>query len=149
VRAIKAETFTGYGGLRQVELPKPQAAKDRVLVHVTAAGVTPLDHTILSGGHPRAPLRAMPRSNQRHTTARKDRVEDRVASQGALARSSVQMGWQSWRPLSIRPPPNEWPVHRSSGPGVIPRGRTSFSVRRAPFAPHAPHCTHCLVPAIV
>jgi NADPH:quinone reductase len=54
VRAIKAETFTGYGGLRQVELPKSQAAKDRMLVHVTAAGVTPLDHTILSGGHPRA-----------------------------------------------------------------------------------------------
>jgi NADPH2:quinone reductase len=54
VRAIEAETFTGYGGLRQVELPKPQPAKDRVLVHVTAAGVTPLDHTILSGGHPRA-----------------------------------------------------------------------------------------------
>jgi len=25
-----------------------------VLVRVTAAGVTPLDHTILSGGHPRA-----------------------------------------------------------------------------------------------
>jgi NADPH:quinone reductase-like Zn-dependent oxidoreductase len=48
VRAIKAETFTGYGGLRQVELPKPQAGKDRVLVHVTAAGVTPLDHTILA-----------------------------------------------------------------------------------------------------
>ena len=36
MRAIKAETFTGYGGLRQVELPKPQAGKDRVLVHVTA-----------------------------------------------------------------------------------------------------------------
>ena len=51
---IEAETCSGYGGLRQVELPKPQPAKDRVLVHVTAAGVTPLDHTILSGGHPRA-----------------------------------------------------------------------------------------------
>jgi len=54
VRAIMAVTFTGDGGLRQVELPKPQGAKDRELVHVTAAGVTPLDHTILSGGHPRA-----------------------------------------------------------------------------------------------
>src|SRR5689334_11956356 len=54
MRAIEAETFSGYSGLRQVELPKPQPAKDRVLVHVTAAGVTPLDHTILSGGHPRA-----------------------------------------------------------------------------------------------
>ena len=54
MRAIEAETFSGYGGLRQIELPKPQRAKDKVLVHVTAAGVTPLDYTILSGGHPRA-----------------------------------------------------------------------------------------------
>jgi NADPH:quinone reductase len=52
--AIQAKTFSGYGGLRQIELPKPQPAKDRVLVRVTAAGVTPLDHTILSAGHPRA-----------------------------------------------------------------------------------------------
>src|SRR6476659_3891267 len=54
MRAIEAKSFSGYGGLRQIELPKPQPAKDRVLVHVAAAGVTPLDHTILSGGHPRA-----------------------------------------------------------------------------------------------
>jgi NADPH2:quinone reductase len=54
MRAIEAKTFSGYGGLRQTELPRPQPAKDRVLVRVTAAGVTPLDHTILSGGHPRA-----------------------------------------------------------------------------------------------
>jgi NADPH:quinone reductase len=54
MRAIEAETFSGYRGLRQIELPQPQPAKDRVLVRVTAAGVTPLDHTILSGGHPRA-----------------------------------------------------------------------------------------------
>jgi NADPH2:quinone reductase len=49
MRAIEAKSFSGYGGLRQTELPKPQPAKDRVLVRVTAAGVTPLDHTILSG----------------------------------------------------------------------------------------------------
>ena len=54
MRAMEAETFSGYAGLRQVELPRPQPAKDRVLVRVTAAGVTPLDYTILSGGHPRA-----------------------------------------------------------------------------------------------
>jgi NADPH2:quinone reductase len=54
MRAIEAETFLDYRGLRQIELPKPQPAKGRVLVRVTAAGVTPLDHTILSGGHPRA-----------------------------------------------------------------------------------------------
>ncbi len=54
MRAIEAATFSGYGGLRQTELPKPQPAKDRVLVRVTAAGVTPLEYTVLSGGHPRA-----------------------------------------------------------------------------------------------
>jgi NADPH:quinone reductase len=52
--AVEAKTFSGFGGLQQTELPKPQPAKDRVLVRVAAAGVTPLDHTILSGGHPRA-----------------------------------------------------------------------------------------------
>jgi NADPH2:quinone reductase len=54
MRAIEAKSFSGYGGLRQVELPKPQPAMDRVLVRVTAAGVTPLEYTVLSGGHPRA-----------------------------------------------------------------------------------------------
>jgi NADPH:quinone reductase len=54
MRAIEAKTFSGYGGLRQSELPRPQPVEDRVLVRITAAGVTPLDHTILSGGHPRA-----------------------------------------------------------------------------------------------
>jgi NADPH:quinone reductase len=54
MRAILAETFSGYSGLRQIELPEPLPAKDKVLVRVTAAGVTPLDYTILWGGHPRA-----------------------------------------------------------------------------------------------
>jgi NADPH2:quinone reductase len=54
MRAIEAETFSGYDGLRQIELPKPQRTKHRVLVRVTAAGVTPLEYTVLSGGHPRA-----------------------------------------------------------------------------------------------
>jgi NADPH2:quinone reductase len=54
MRAIEAAAFSGYGGLRQIELPKPRPAKNRVLVRVRAAGVTPLDHTILSGAHPRA-----------------------------------------------------------------------------------------------
>jgi NADPH:quinone reductase-like Zn-dependent oxidoreductase len=58
MRAIEAETFSGYGGLREIDLPKPQPTTERVLVRVTAAGVTPLDHTILSGGLPgaKAPL---------------------------------------------------------------------------------------------
>src|SRR5271156_6473516 len=54
MRTIQAKTFSGYGGLRQTDLPKPQPAKDRVLVRVTAAGVTPLEYTVLSGAHPRA-----------------------------------------------------------------------------------------------
>jgi NADPH2:quinone reductase len=54
MRMIQATQFTGYQELVQLDAPKPQAADGRVLVRVTAAGVTPLDHTILSGGHPRA-----------------------------------------------------------------------------------------------
>src|ERR1700737_1096954 len=54
MRAIEAKTFSGYGGLRQIEMPKPQPEKDRGVGRVPAARVTPLDHTILSGGHPRA-----------------------------------------------------------------------------------------------
>jgi len=49
MRAMEAD-----GGPRQVELPKPQPEKDRLLVRVAAAGVTPLEYTILSSGHPRA-----------------------------------------------------------------------------------------------
>ena len=45
MRAIEAKTFSGCGGLQQIELAKPQPAKDKVLVRITAAGVTPLDHT--------------------------------------------------------------------------------------------------------
>jgi NADPH2:quinone reductase len=54
MRMIQATQFTGYQGLVQLDAPTPQVADGRVLVRVTAAGVTPLDHTILSGGHPRA-----------------------------------------------------------------------------------------------
>jgi NADPH:quinone reductase len=54
MRAIEAKTFSGYGGLEQIELAKPQRAAGKVLVHITAAGVAPLECTVLSGGHPRA-----------------------------------------------------------------------------------------------
>src|ERR1700761_8521135 len=49
MRAMRAETFTGYKALKLVDLPKPAVTDGRVLVRITAAGVTPLDHTILSG----------------------------------------------------------------------------------------------------
>ncbi len=49
MRAMRAEAFNGYKGLKLVDLPKPPVTDGRVLVRITAAGVTPLDYTILSG----------------------------------------------------------------------------------------------------
>src|ERR1700727_2722469 len=54
MRAIVAERFGGYQDLKLADIPEPTVSNGRVLVRITAAGVTPLDHTILSGGHPRA-----------------------------------------------------------------------------------------------
>lgn len=49
MRAMRAESFNGYKELKLVDIPKPAVTDGRVLVRITAAGVTPLDHTILSG----------------------------------------------------------------------------------------------------
>src|SRR6202163_4469570 len=54
MRAMRAEGFSGYEDLKLVDIPKPAASDGRVLVRITAAGVTPLEHTILSGGYSRA-----------------------------------------------------------------------------------------------
>ena len=54
MRAMRAEEFSGYKGLKLVDLPKPAGTDGKVLLRITAAGVTPLDHTILSGQYPRA-----------------------------------------------------------------------------------------------
>jgi NADPH2:quinone reductase len=54
MRAMRAEAFGGYNDLKLVDIPKPAVSDGRVLVRITAAGVTPLEHTILSGGYPRA-----------------------------------------------------------------------------------------------
>jgi NADPH2:quinone reductase len=59
MRAMRAETFNGYKELKLVALPKPALTDGKVVVRMTAAGVTPLDHTILSGKFPhhlKAPL---------------------------------------------------------------------------------------------
>src|SRR5467141_3053483 len=58
MRAMRAEGFSGYKDLTLVDIPKPAVSDGRVLVRITAAGVTPLDHTILSGHFPlaKAPL---------------------------------------------------------------------------------------------
>src|ERR1700752_2748327 len=49
MRAMRAEQFSGYEALKLVELPKPAVTDGKVLVRITAAGVTPLAYTILSG----------------------------------------------------------------------------------------------------
>src|SRR5580692_5754348 len=49
MRAMRAEQFSGYEGLKLVDLAKPAITDGKVLVRITAAGVTPLDYTILSG----------------------------------------------------------------------------------------------------
>jgi len=54
MRAMRAEGFSGYKDLTLVNIPKPAVSDGRVLVRITAAGVTPLEHTILSGGYARA-----------------------------------------------------------------------------------------------
>src|SRR6202795_3380435 len=54
MRAMRAEAFSGYRDLKLVDIPKPKVSDGRVLVKITAAGVTPLEHTILSGGYLRA-----------------------------------------------------------------------------------------------
>jgi NADPH2:quinone reductase len=46
---MRAERFSGYEALKLVDLPKPVVTGGKVLVRITAAGVTPLDHTILFG----------------------------------------------------------------------------------------------------
>src|SRR6266478_9236176 len=59
MRAMRAEKFSGYEALKLVDLPKPAVTDGKVLVRMTAAGATPLDHTILSGNFPhhlKAPL---------------------------------------------------------------------------------------------
>jgi NADPH:quinone reductase len=58
MRAMRAERFSGFEALKLVDLPKPVATDGKVLVRITAAGVTPLDHTILFGNFhiPEVPL---------------------------------------------------------------------------------------------
>jgi hypothetical protein len=53
-----AEEFGGYQYLKLADIPKPAVSDGRSLVQTTAARVTPLDHTILSGSFPmaKAPL---------------------------------------------------------------------------------------------
>ena len=58
MRAMRADNFSGYEALKLVSLPKPAVSDEKVLLRMTAAGVTPLEQTILSGHFPmaKAPL---------------------------------------------------------------------------------------------
>src|SRR5438445_8039608 len=58
MRAMRAEKFSGYDALKLVDLPKPAVSDGKVLLRMTAIGVTPLAHTIVSGQFPlaKAPL---------------------------------------------------------------------------------------------
>src|SRR5262249_34391435 len=58
MRAMRAEDFGGYQDLKLTDIPSPSLSEGRVLVRMPAAGVTPLDYTILSGQYPmaKAPL---------------------------------------------------------------------------------------------
>src|ERR1700751_1187243 len=58
MRAMRAERFSGYEALKLVDLPKPAVTDGKVLVRIPAAGVPPLDHTILFGNFhiPEVPL---------------------------------------------------------------------------------------------
>jgi NADPH:quinone reductase-like Zn-dependent oxidoreductase len=53
MRAMRAEAFGRYEDLKLTDIPSPTLPDGRILVWMTAAGVTPLDHTILSGQYPK------------------------------------------------------------------------------------------------
>jgi NADPH2:quinone reductase len=54
MRVMVAEGFEGYSSLKLMERDKPVPGENEVLVRMAAAGVTPLDYTILSGHFPKA-----------------------------------------------------------------------------------------------
>jgi NADPH:quinone reductase len=58
MRVMRASELKGYEYLELVDLPRPDVSDGKVLVRMTAAGVTPLDHTILFGRYhgAKAPL---------------------------------------------------------------------------------------------
>jgi NADPH:quinone reductase-like Zn-dependent oxidoreductase len=58
MRAIQLTAQTGYSGLRLTSDFHPgQLDEGQVLVELLAAGVTPLEHTIATGGLPVSPCR--------------------------------------------------------------------------------------------
>src|ERR1700722_8544288 len=54
MKAMQAATNGDYDAQRLVDLPDPEAQVDQAVVQVTSAGVTPLDHLVLTGLLPSA-----------------------------------------------------------------------------------------------
>jgi NADPH2:quinone reductase len=54
MRAMRADAFGGVQSLKLVNIPEPELGEGKVLVRMKAAGVTPLEHTILTGHMPAA-----------------------------------------------------------------------------------------------
>jgi NADPH2:quinone reductase len=52
MHAMMSEQFGSLDDLKPAQVPKPTPGPGRALVRMTAAGVTPLEHTILTGGMP-------------------------------------------------------------------------------------------------
>jgi hypothetical protein len=94
MRAIEAKTFSGYGGLQQIELPKPQPTKERVLGRITAAGVTPLDHTM---------TRSLRVPRESLNSQRKKLVKADTTDESAVTRfGNTPRGLGVWRPIGER-----------------------------------------------
>ncbi len=88
---MRAAKFSGYEALQLVDVPKPAVTDGNVPVRLTAAGVTPLEHTIPSGHFPiaKAPLvlgsDVLKRSSLRFAAAR--RVPRELSHCGGHGRS--------------------------------------------------------------
>jgi NADPH:quinone reductase-like Zn-dependent oxidoreductase len=54
MKAMQAVKNGDYGAMRLVDIPDPEAQAGQALVQVTSAGVTPLDHSVLTGLLPSA-----------------------------------------------------------------------------------------------
>jgi NADPH:quinone reductase-like Zn-dependent oxidoreductase len=75
MRAMRAEGFSGYKDLKLVDIPKPAVSDGRVLVRITAGGVTPLEDTILSGS-----TQMCPSLDRRSSNFKRESVEEVMES---------------------------------------------------------------------
>ena len=99
MRAIVAEEFGGYQDLKLADIPKPAVSDGRVLVRMTAAGVTPLDHTILSGGFPMAKARLV--LGNEGAGVVEGSGDDQFPDGSRVTSSAMRLG--SWHRVAVSP----------------------------------------------